>query len=100
MPHGRSAQDPDGTLQKVLDFFGHHVRARLLSSFSACVVDFAFLQGVEKSEAFEEPCVVSMSQDVLSMSSKTTSYRVKLDLDTGQSGHVNLVEAVVCASSN
>ncbi|CAL1135268.1 unnamed protein product [Cladocopium goreaui] len=41
----RFVEDPDGTLQKVLDFFGHHVRARLLSSFSACVVDFAFLQG-------------------------------------------------------
>eukprot|EP00435_Cladocopium_sp_Y103_P057148 s193_g19.t1 len=41
----RFVEDPDGTLQKVLAFFGHHVRARLLPSFSACVVDFAFLQG-------------------------------------------------------
>ena len=43
-----SPQDPDATLQKVLDFFGHHVRARLLPSFSACVVDFAFLEGQEQ----------------------------------------------------
>jgi len=41
----RFLQDPDGTFQKVLDFFQRHVRARLLPSFSACVVDFAFLEG-------------------------------------------------------
>ena len=75
-------------------------------SFSACVVDFAFLQGVEKSEAFEDPHVLSMSQDVLSMSSKTISHRVKLcrpgqSLDSlDMSGHLNLVKVAVCASSN
>ena len=82
------------------------MRARLLSSFSACVVDFAFVQGVEKSEAFEDPHVLSMSQDVLSMSSKTISHRVKLcrpgqSLDSlDMSGHLNLVKVAVCASSN
>ncbi|CAK9082540.1 Insulin-degrading enzyme [Durusdinium trenchii] len=39
----RFVEDPAGTLQKVQEFFGRHVRARL-SPFQACIVDFAFLE--------------------------------------------------------